>query len=65
MPDMEHLIDQLMCDLAHTPDQLAYAKGYIAGKKRARKEFAILVALWIGMAILVIAILAARRLFGL
>lgn len=65
MPDMERLTDKLMLDLAVTPEQRGYAKGYIAGKSRARREVAILTALLPGMALLVLAIVAAQRLFNL
>lgn len=65
MPDLERLTDTLMLDLAATPEQVAYANGYIAGKNRARKEVAILVAFVPGMMLLVLAIVAAQRLFNL
>lgn len=65
MPDMERLTDKLMLNLAKTPEQKAYAKGYIAGKIRARKEVAILAAFLPGMALLVLAIVAVQRLFSL
>lgn len=65
MPDMERLTDKLMLDLAKTPEQVAYAQGYIAGKSRARKEVAILAAFLPAMALLVLAIVATQRLFNL
>lgn len=42
MPDFERLTDDLMLDLAKTPEQTAYAQGYIAGKTQARKDVAII-----------------------
>lgn len=65
MPDFERLTDNLMCDLAKTPEQAAYADGYIAGKNRARKEVAFLVAFLPGVGLLVLAIVAAQRLFAI
>lgn len=65
MPDMERLTDKLMLDLAKTPEQTAYAKGYIAGKARARTEVAIVVAFVPGVLLLTLAVVAAQRIFGL
>lgn len=44
MPDFERVVDQLRCDLAKTPEDLAFAKGVIAGKTRARKEVLVIAA---------------------
>lgn len=65
MPDFERLTDKLRLDLAKTPQQLAYAEGYITGKTRARKEVAIVVAFLPGVALLMLVIVAAQRLFNL
>jgi len=38
MPDFERVLDELSIDLAQTDADRQYAKGYIAGKNRARFE---------------------------
>lgn len=40
MPDMERLTDSLRVHLANTPEEKAYARGFIAGKYFARKQAA-------------------------
>jgi hypothetical protein len=53
MPDFERLTDRLRVDLATTPEEREWAKGYAAGKTRARIEVAvILAALYFGIALL-------------
>ncbi len=42
MPDFERVIDQFQVEMAKTEEERCYARGYIAGKTRARKEL-----LWI------------------
>lgn len=44
MPDFERLIDKLRVDLARTPEERAFAEGFNAGKRRARKELACIAA---------------------
>lgn len=43
MPDFERVSDKLMLDLARSPEESAYIRGYLAGKRKARKEVAVLV----------------------
>jgi len=43
MPDFERVTDKLMLDLARSPEENAYIRGYLAGKRKARKEVAVLV----------------------
>lgn len=38
MPSFEKVFDQLLVDLADTPEEKARAEGYIEGKSYARKE---------------------------
>lgn len=64
MSDTERLTDKLMLDLGATPEQLAFAKGYITGKRRARIEVAIVAALVPGSILLALAIVAVRQLFS-
>jgi len=53
MPDMERLTDQLSIDMAKTPQQKSYAKGFVDGKKRARIEVAfVVVTLYFAVALL-------------
>jgi len=40
MPDMERLTDELRVDLAKTPEDKAWARGFNAGKYFARKQAA-------------------------
>ncbi len=61
MPDMERLTDKLMLDLAVTPEQKAYAEGYLAGKTWARKEIVVVTAFLFGVALLVLAVVAGHR----
>lgn len=42
MPDFERLIDRLREDMAHTAEERAYARGFNAGKRFARKQVAFL-----------------------
>lgn len=44
MPDFERLTDSLREHAAKTPEQKSWVAGYIAGKSRARLEFAVVVA---------------------
>ena len=60
MPDFERLTDKLMLDLAKTPEQTAYAQGYVAGKTRARKEIALIVAFVDGVFLLTLAFVVAH-----
>ena len=38
MPDFERVFDKMRLDLARNEEERQYAKGYIDGKKYARKE---------------------------
>lgn len=49
MPDFERLTDKLMLDLARTPEDKAYARGYSEGKRKARMEIALLAAVLGGL----------------
>jgi hypothetical protein len=52
MPDFERLTDKLRADLATSPEERAYAKGYTAGKSRARFEvLAVIVVLYFSIAL--------------
>lgn len=51
MPDFERLIDQLREDMARTPEERAYAEGFNAGKRYARKKIAIMAAFWAVIAV--------------
>lgn len=51
MPDFERLIDQLRVDMARTPEKRAYAEGFNAGKRQARKEIAITAVFIAGIAV--------------
>jgi hypothetical protein len=44
MPDLEQIADDLRMELAKTPEDKAFASGYIKGRNHARKEFAIAMA---------------------
>ena len=44
MPDMERIIDSLQLELERDPLRKMWRRGFIAGKKRARIEVAIVVA---------------------
>jgi len=44
MPDFERVTDDLRLDLARSPEVRAYVHGFIAGKRKARKEIAVLIA---------------------
>ena len=54
MPDFERVIDQLREHVAQTPEQQGWARGFRAGKKRARIEVAVIlvaayfIVAWIG-----------------
>lgn len=61
MPDMERLTDRLMLDMAQTPDQKAYARGYIDGKNYARKEIAYAVLFIVAIVLIVV---VSPTLFG-
>ena len=65
MPDLERLTDKLMIDLAASSEQVSYAKGYVEGKTHARKEIAIITAFVPGVVLVVLAIIAAQRIFNL
>jgi hypothetical protein len=43
MPDFERLTDSLRLHLAKNPEQLAWAKGFKAGKKHARIEVLVII----------------------
>jgi hypothetical protein len=52
MPYFERLTDRLRGELATSPEERAYAKGYTAGKSRARFEvLAVVVVLYFGIAL--------------
>lgn len=38
MPDFERVFDDLTIHMAKTPEEKAYVRGHIAGKKHARKQ---------------------------
>lgn len=54
MPDFERITDDLHLHLAGTPEEKAYAKGFIAGKNYARKEVLILILLMFIIVLIVI-----------
>ncbi|MEH6566203.1 MAG: hypothetical protein V7756_12815 [Halopseudomonas sp.] len=60
MPDFERILDQLRFDLADTPEKKAHAAGFIAGKRHARKEIALIVAFVAALVILIAALAAAH-----
>lgn len=45
MPDFEREVDSLRCHLAKTPEDLARAQGWVAGKRHARMEMAVVICL--------------------
>lgn len=52
MPDFERLTDKLAVDVASSIDKKAWAKGYIAGKSRARFEvLAVVAVIYFGIAL--------------
>lgn len=52
MPDFERLTDSLREEVATTPEEREWAKGYTVGKSRARLEVAVIVAaLYFGIAL--------------
>ena len=42
MPDFERLTDKLRADMAKSPEERAYAKGYTAGKAIARLQVVVI-----------------------
>ncbi len=53
MPDFERLTDSLRIDFAPDADKRGWAKGYAAGKTRARIEVAVIAAvLYFGIALI-------------
>jgi|LakMenEpi03Aug12_release.lakeMendotaPanAssembly.Ray.scaffolds.fasta_scaffold6781673_1 hypothetical protein len=44
MPDMERITDSLKLHLARDPQQRKWQEGFIAGKRQARIEVAVIVA---------------------
>lgn len=40
MPDFERVMDSLRVDMAKSPEEAAHARGYIEGKRDARKQVA-------------------------
>lgn len=38
MPSFERILDKLRYDMAETPEEKEFVRGYIKGKSRARKE---------------------------
>ena len=62
MPDFERVTDKLMLDLAKTPEAHAYARGYIEGKRKARRQIAVLTAFLGLIAVTVMLVVAYGRL---
>jgi len=62
MPDFERVIDKLRLDLAKTPEEHAYARGYIEGKRKARRQVAMLTAFLGIIAVAVVLVVAYSRL---
>ena len=53
MPDMERVLDDLSINLAKSPEKKQYALGVVAGKKKARIEVLVVVAvLYFGVALI-------------
>ena len=40
MPDFERIVDHAIIDFAKTPEDKAWAKGFVEGKNYARREVA-------------------------
>ena len=60
MPDFERIIDQLRVDLATTPEEKAHALGFIAGKRHARKQIALIVAFALALTVLITVLAAVK-----
>lgn len=57
MPDLERITDEFFFDIAITPEEKAWMKGYIYGKSYARKEFFCVTAILVCLVLVVIAVL--------
>jgi hypothetical protein len=55
MPDLERFFDEMRVDLAGTPEEKSYWRGYVEGKKVARVEVAITFGVILGLVVLILA----------